>query len=63
MEFALKLVLKSKGKHMLRTAKSYKVDVKSLVKRYNDAIKDEADGPTGRTHRVPLFGFSIQLLE
>ena len=48
---------------MLRTAKSCKVDVKSLVKRYNDAIKDEADGPTGRTHRVPLFGFSIQLLE
>ena len=49
MEFALKLVLKSKGKHMLRTAKSYKVDVKSLVKRYNDAIKDEADGPTGKS--------------
>ena len=34
---------------MLRTAKSYKVDVKSLVKRYNVAIKDEADGPTGKS--------------
>ena len=43
MEYALKLVLKSKGKHMQRTAKSYNIDVKALVKRYNAANKDEAD--------------------
>ena len=49
MEYALKLVLKSKGKHMQRTAKSYNVDVKALVKRYNAANKDESDGPTGKS--------------
>lgn len=47
MDNALQIVLQSKGRHTKRTALTYGIAVKSLVKRYNEAVKALANGPQG----------------
>ena len=48
MDNALQIVLQSKGRHTKWTALTYGIATKSLVKRYNEAVKALATFPLGK---------------